>query len=498
MTERRLPIAIWLGFALSAIFFYPLAAALDSDPYYLQWQPAHSLEAGVAIVGLTLLLGALVYAVWPRTGRGATVALALIAVLPMLSLGAGLSRQLPFDDQLRELWESAAVRYAIPAAVLLGLAGGFLAWPAVIDRWLRRVLLGLSPVGLVVVETFVTTALHAGPIVARDVTPGAAQGNAAVASTSQANAAACPSVVAFLFDELSFSYLYDGTTVRNDYPNLRAFSERATNYLDVRAPGDETLVSVPGYLAGRPFDNIRVERNRLEYELGETRAQFSATEAGGLFAAARGAGFSPEAAGYYFPYCELLGTSVDTCRSFSFYNAAAAANGRFNPLHPIATTLILWPRQFPLGLFKNPPFAALQRELVARTREFAVRPLPADRPIFRYVHFSIPHLPFVFGPHGYDPPFDPLRQRPDTAYARQVQYVDRLFGELMADLGRGGALDRATVVVFADHGFRSGGREQNTRHVPFLVRRPGQTARADVTARIGGEALLHQIAACQP
>ena len=483
---RRLPLSIWLGFALSATFFYPLASSLDSDPYYLQWQGFHSVEFAVALLGLTPVLATLIYLVWPRTGRGATVALGLIAALPLLSLGAGLSRQLPGADQLRVLWEIAAIRYAIPAGVALGLAAAFLARPALVDRWLRGVLLALSPIGLIVVKTFVTTAMHAGPVVTRDAVPTAREG------------ASCPSVVALLFDELSFSYLYEGTSVRADYPNFRAFAERATNYLDVRVPREQTLSAVPSLLAGRPYNAVRLEGNQLVYEAGTDRGQISTHEAGRLFATARTAGFSPEVVGYYLSYCDLLGASVDVCRSFSFYNAAGVADGRFNPWHVVETTLILWPRQFPFGLFKNPPYAALQRDIVARTREFAVRPLPTNRSVFRYVHFSIPHLPFVFGPDGYDPPFDPLRQRPDTAYANQVRYVDRLFGELLRDLGRHGALERTTVVLFADHGFRSGGREENPRRVPFIVRRPGQTTRTEVAERIDGTDLLHRIAACQP
>jgi hypothetical protein len=483
---RRLLLSIWLGFALSATFFYPLASALDSDPYYLQWQGMHSVEAAVALLGLTPILATLIYLVWSRTGRGATVALALIAAFPLLSLGAGLSRQLPVAEHLRVLWEIAAIRYAIPAGVALGFAAAFIARPALLDRWLRRVLLTLSPVGLVVVKTLLATAMHAGPMVTRDAVPSAPAG------------AGCPSVVAFLFDELSFSYLYEGTSIRADYPNIRAFAERATNYLDVRVPGERTLIAVPSFLAGRPYDAVRLEGNQLAYEAGSDRGQISAQDAGRLFTTARTAGFSPEVAGYYLSYCDLLGASVDLCRSFSFYNAAGVAEGRFNPWHAVATTLILWPRQFPLGLFKNPPYGALQRDIVARTREFAVRPLPSDRSVFRYVHFSIPHLPFVFGPDRYDPPFDPLRQRPDTAYANQVRYVDHLFGELLRDLGPSGALERTTVVLFGDHGFRSGGLEEDVRRVPFIVRRPGQTTRTDVAERIGGEVLLHRLAACQP
>jgi hypothetical protein len=476
---RHILFSAWLGFALAAIFFYPLAASLDSDPYYLQWQPAHSYEAMAALGLIGAVLAALFYVVLPRSGRGTTLALVGLALLPLLSLGAGVSRQLPIDDALRTWWENPAIRYGVPGGVALLLAGAFALAPWFVEQAVRKLLVILSPVSVVVVASLVNGATGPGAVIARESVPAAP-------------AISCPSIVALLFDELSFAYLYDGTAIREEYPSLRAFSARSTNYLDVRAPGDETLISVPGYLAGRAFDNIRVEENRLEYELGAQRAVFNAQADDGLFALARRAGYATDISGYYFPYCEMLGSLAGRCRSFSFYNMSTVRPG-FSPLHPIMTTLILWPRQFPLGLLKNRPFAALQRDTVAATAAVAARPLDPSRPEFRLVHFSVPHLPFVFGPDGYDPPLDPLRQRPDTYYADQVRYADRLLGEVLAKMEQDGSFDRSTVVVFSDHGFRSGGRETNSRHVPFLVKRPGQASREDVTEARAGEQLLMQV-----
>ena len=474
--SRRLILrSAWLGFALAGLFFYPLAAAIDSDPYYLQWQPAHVAETWAALLILTALFAGLVYCTWPRATRSGDVALALVVLVPFLSLGAGVSRQLPIDDALRDAWESPTIGYGVPAALALFGAAAFVLRPRGFGRGLRGAVSAASPISLVVVWSLLTST-QAVPAIAIERTP-------------PPSTARCPSVLALLFDELSFAYLYDGTEVRPDFPQIRAFSGTATNHLRVRAPGDETLVSISGYLAGQAFDYIRVEGDHLDYERGTTRAVFKANAPDGLFATARRAGYSPEAVGYYFPYCDMLGSLVDACRSFSLYNVATA-NAGFSPLHPVMTTLILWPRQFPLGLLKNPPFARLQRALVEATYAFAVRPLPASRSAFRFVHFSVPHLPFVFGPDGYDPPFNPLRARPDTAYVAQVHYVDRLFGEVLAQLQRSGSLDRTTVVLFADHGFRSGGQEQNSRHIPFMVRTAGQRSRIDVTDDEGGERLL--------
>ena len=258
------------------------------------------------------------------------------------------------------------------------------------------------------------------------------------------------------------------------------------------APGRETLDALPSFLAGRRVREIEVSPDGLLERVEDGGlVPFEATAAEGLFGTARRLGFRTEMAGYYLAYCEMLDGSVDACRSRSFYNVSSPAD--FSPIDPFQTTLVLWPRQLPFGLLKNAPFAWHQREMVEDLTAFARRPVPARPAVFRFVHFSVPHLPFVFDADGYDPPFDPLRTEPDGAYARQVQYVDRLVGDLVGELRRAGAYERAAIVVLADHGYRFGGRERDPLRIPFIVKMSGQLERADVASEERGEELLVRV-----
>lgn len=471
----------WLGFTLASLFFYPLASALDGDPYYLQWQPAHSVEAAMALAGLSLVAALVLRPVLARRGRGATLALGALAVIPLLSLGAGLSRQLPIGDLLRSAWTEPFVRYGVPGVVAAGALLAFALRPQLAQRVLRRSLLILSPVGIVVVIGLARAGLREPVALSSSRTTDAA-----------APAPPCPSVLALLFDEFSFAYLHVDGAVGPGFPHLRAFAAHATNYQAVRSPGTDTMVAVPGYLAGRAFDAVRPAGDGLHYEAGAERGLVDPGAPGGLLHAARRAGLSPELVGYYFAYCQLSGAAADACRSLSFYNTSTVDRG-FSLWHPILTTLIVWPHQFPTGLLKNPAFAAHQRALVEATTAWLSRPLDADRPVLRFAHFSIPHLPFAFTEEGYDPPVDPLRQTPDDAYVRQLHFADRRFGEIVARMQRDGVYDRTTIVFFSDHGFRSGGQETDVRHVPFLVKWAGQRISADVRAPMAGEQLLRDI-----
>lgn len=475
----------WLGFTFAALFFYPLAAALEGDPYYLQWQPSHSVEALTALVVLAAVLGGALRVVLPQQQRWATVTLAVLAVVPLASLGAGASRQVPFSGDLRLAWESPFWRYGVTFVAAALPVAGLTWWPGASRRVLEWLLLVLSPVSLVVVVALVRPAFQPAVRIAVERPPAPSSGPS------------CPSVLALLFDELSFSYLFDeegGGEIRPEFPHFRSFATGATTYLAVRSPGGSTMTAIPGYLTGQSFDQVHPDRRGLRYVRGGAQGHIHVSDAEGLLHTARQAGLSPEILGYYFAYCDLVGTAVDRCRSFSFYNVSTL-NLRFSLVDPVLTTVILWPRQFPLGLLKHRAFGRYQRALVAATDRMLVPPITQAYPAFRLVHFSVPHLPFVFTEEGYDPPFDPLASRPDTAYVAQVRYIDRWLGEILGRMRQDGSYDRTTIVVFADHGFRSGRRERDPRHVPFLVKSAGQRSGRRIAASMAGEQLLDAVVA---
>jgi hypothetical protein len=487
---RRLVIAAWLGFALASLFFYSLAVAIDADIYYLQWQRGDLAEAIVALASLAVVLAAAIYALWPRTDRFALIALLALAALPLASFAAGVARQLPFDDALRAMGENRILGLGVSAGLLAALVAGIAFWPRGCLSGLRLLLLLVSPVSLVVVESLAASAAQADAVVrvSSDRTEPAAAPNG------------CAPVLAVLFDELSYAYLHADRRVRPEYPHIAALASQATSYDAMSAPGRETLVSMPSLLAARHIPNIRIEDHGIFESADDGRlVPFTARRPEALFPTAKRLGFRTEMAGYYLPYCEMLGGLLDACQSLSFYNMSSI-DDRFSVADPLLTTLILWPRQFPFGLLKNPAFARLQRGLVENTTAFAMRPTDSVRPAFRFVHFSIPHFPFVFDAEGYNPPLDPLRTSPDTAYAAQVRYADRLFGRLMQRMRDQGTYDGTTIVLLADHGFRFGGAERDPLQIPFIVKKAGQGTAMSIDAPVRGELMLKSVLedACRP
>jgi hypothetical protein len=485
-SPRALAGIVWFGIALAGLFFYPLAAALDGNIYYLQWQPAHGGEALLAF-GLLAVCGAAAARFCNRlSGRSAAVAWLLLTMAPFASFATAIARQVKWAPDLIRLWEHPLARIGLPAAIVTLLIAAVARRPALTVRAIRSTVAILSPIAVVVLVAFARASTHPGPVLRADRRDHRMPTD---------RVAPCSSVVALLFDELSFAYLYDQGRIRADFPHLRAFAAESREHLNVVAPGPDTLVSLPGFLTGRRIAGIAIDGERiLEGRPDGSTVALDVRSPEGLFAGARALGFSAEMAGYYFPYCAMLGDFADTCRSFSFYNTSTVSRA-FSPLHPLSTTLILWPRQFPFGIVKSVPFAVHQRNLVRETIAFAARPIERDQPVFRFVHVSIPHLPFAFGAGGFRPRLDALRTRPDDLYVDQLRYVDELVGRLFARWRLSGALDRATIVVLADHGFRFGGRERDPLHIPFIVRRAGRPDHDVVSTVERGERLLPRVLA---
>jgi arylsulfatase A-like enzyme len=159
--------------------------------------------------------------------------------------------------------------------------------------------------------------------------------------------------------------------------------------------------------------------------------------------------------------------------------------------------------QHPPGSEKRfAPAEAVNAEAIGWIRRVAVG--PERPPFFAYLHYLEPHTPYLCGPDA-DPGCraraaeinaelmltrrvdgEDERDRLRRLYAADVERMDRALGELLASLEAGGHLDRAWVVIVADHGELLGehGRFLHTAslhqpliRIPLLLRGPDLQAR---------------------
>ena len=303
-----------------------------------------------------------------------------------------------------------------------------------------------------------------------------------------------PPVVVVILDMIGYEDAFTPAgQVRDELPHLAAFARTATVFHRARSPGDETGRSLPGLLLQEEVGIVELRRHEARWKPAaapEVPARRAEEFARALPYAFARAGYRRVLIGYYLPYATLMPGAFDAVLTGSYYGVALDADSG-------AGLGNAWLHQWVgfAGASKDPASAVAKqfgvldalngqyyRNLNAAVHAEGLRYFrdclsPGD---FAVLHLPVPHQPYVFaadgGPSGCAG-LDP------AGYPGQLIYADGLFGEWMQALRDSGRWDESWVIMLSDHGphFRDyAGTPDGKRHVPFLVKAPGQTDRRDV------------------
>lgn len=282
--------------------------------------------------------------------------------------------------------------------------------------------------------------------------------------------------------------------VAEDLPNLRAFAGVSTYCSETRAPGLQTLESIPGICLQRAVGVPRVAGGGriLWPPRGNPSEQLEIADCGeSLPRTVRRAGGRSALCSYYLPWADWFAgeQAWDAASTRCFYGmGAVGARGWRGRVLRAALVLEKWNEA------SKTPLAALlkvSKVLIPAARRYIAslsEDIQADgaaylrrsfsRGDFALLHQPLPHPPFVFHEKG---AFDPFIVGDAAAYRAQFRWADALFGEWMAALRESGLWDEAWVLVTSDHGLHdlswSRAPERHDKsHVPLWVKAPGQTA----------------------
>lgn len=472
--KKALLLSLWLGLTLGSMFFYPLTSSLHDSPYYMHWKPIHSLELLLAWVFVSAIFFSLMLFSLKKSGTRIGVAVVIIALaFPLISMLLHMARQLKLDTSL--------IKFA-NGYILYGILGGLALLIAVIvlaDGFqnLRRKFQSALVIFLLVISPMNLTSVYAvfksGHFLSRQ----AFRQNAERPKDEKNSAMPYGDIYIIVFDEMSYEYLYENKNVKGAFPNIKAFSSQADNYHLASAPGDSTESSMPGILMGLRKVKLKIKGDNIYISEENKELLPLKLDAENLPSTARAKGYKTALYGWYHDYCKMFGNVLDECRSFSLYNYSDV-NERFSVLDPVRTTFILWPYVKPAGYFKVPVYSEFHKRNVEAIYRLAVSYLGKSEASFVFIHFPIPHIPFVYGPDGYNPPPDPYLPS-EQNYIKQLKYVDRLFGDFIGKMKVTGKYEKSAVVLMSDHNFREKAERMQWTRIPLVVKRPKQTLRMD-------------------
>ena len=320
-------------------------------------------------------------------------------------------------------------------------------------------------------------------------------------------------IVMVVFDEWSLTSILgrNGEIDRERLPNLAALADQATWYPNATAAADTTELALPAMLAGSPAKQGRLP-TASEYPvnlfslLAPSHELYALEPVSSLCPADVNLLAAPRPA-----FQQRLGLLVSDL-SLVWLNLSLPAAWT-SELPSVTQTWSGFGQDGPPTV-APPTGQPVQRALfhlrttdrAAEFRSFidAIGPT-RGRPAFYFMHSLLPHVPWEYLPSGrrYHAPRGrmhglerelwttdtwPVRHH-QKRYLLQVEFVDRLIGELIDRLESVGLFDESLVVVTADHGvaFRPGlsrrllepdepSREQllDVAAVPLLVKVPFQ------------------------
>ncbi len=368
-------------------------------------------------------------------------------------------------------WVKMLGYVALPVGLLIGCR----------ERYARTVLGGYRILGamfvLFVAQSFAWKHdVAAGHSVGRQIEEGATDGSGGL--------------YVLMFD----GWGYDPTFGNSEFslaamPHLSALLEQATLFHEAYSPGIETWVSMPRFL-------FQTDERADDYSYAEMRDMLFNRSDFSHFSSIFDLSDRP----YKFVgqsainYWNLLGKRVDYVQPFYEKNEGYFLKERVAGL--LGSQLAFFQK---IGWTletrslnddsMNESWYQQQRRIRPVLNDVLPR-LPAGT--FAFIHMLIPHRPYGFLRDG-SPRIPPRMDDPDGSfYLDNVYAADAVIGDFVKILKEKGVYDSALIVLTADHGLRPEDAALWERldvepfipekHVPLVIKYPGQRRRADVRA----------------
>lgn len=348
------------------------------------------------------------------------------------------------------------------AGMVVFAVAGLVALAATV-RWERRVVGGVLASLQIIFPLVLVTAAQGVWAIAQ--AGGRMRCGSGMSAAERLPGEAARRVLWVVYDELDYATAFERRPADLRLPAFDRLASEGLLATRATPPGDRTERSMPSVLNGtRVADAALVGRNQLMIETAGSAGRTAWSSEQTLLPQVRALGFNAGLAGFFLPYCALIGDSLAECSW-----EPCVTCGRLTGVFGSSFADSLWyqvaelaPRYGPrrhLGAFRAVQASALQ--------------LAADPTLgFAVLHLPVPHAPTIYdrGRNEYR-----LSGAPGDGYLHNLALADRSLGEIRGAVGDAGLASRTTLIVFGDHGRRAppGSHEISDPRVPLIVHVPG-------------------------
>jgi hypothetical protein len=293
-----------------------------------------------------------------------------------------------------------------------------------------------------------------------------------------------------IFDELDQRLVFEQRPASIQLPELDRL--RATSFFakDARPAGPDTPEAILSLLLGRKVASF--DRSSVKPVVFATNERASLGELETSFIRLGASGIRSSVAGWFLPYCEAFGKTLETCDepSPAALHSSSIAETMLSQWRNHRDGHWLVTRFSAEGQYRTPWFGwAKRREQLEGYRYLlksgiAAATEPSNGLVL--LHLPVPH------PHGiYNRYRDELSLDRGNSYIDNLELVDRTIADIRSALGKAGLTGHTILIVTSDHPWRpeiwshdsaftaeeralgAGGR---TNRIPFLVHLPQSSA----------------------
>ena len=277
-----------------------------------------------------------------------------------------------------------------------------------------------------------------------------------------------PRVIWILFDELSYQQVYERRFPGLQLPSFDALAAQSTIVTHTIPAGIYTAQVLPSLMTGEPVDANRSSSDgrRLSLHNPNSEAWQWFDQHNSVFQDALNLGYSTAVAGWYNPYCRILPDVLDHC----FWTYDSSAQNTMVPGAKLQSNL-MEPWKLFFGGMPGYRFGPSYLQIPKLTDIYAKQHISdyvaladaADRILDdQTIGFALLHLPIPHPEGIYDRRTDKFALR-HSSYIDNLALTDKVLGHIRAKLVQSGQWDASTIVIMADHSWRT---ELFWRHTP--------------------------------
>lgn len=268
-------------------------------------------------------------------------------------------------------------------------------------------------------------------------------------------------VLWIVFDEMDQRLSFGERPANLQLPELDRLRSQSVYAVNAYPPAPLTYMSMPALINGRlvaKVTPVRADELMIQFD-GETTAVGWSTQPN-VFSEARRSGFNTGLVGWCHPYCEVIGSSLSQCDEVKEKSneEITLKTSMFSQAEGLISTLPLV-TQAAIPLIQRVEFinqivttgerkkyTARYKRVVEGTLKAAVDP-NLD---LIFVHSPAPHPPGI-----YDRAKHSFSLQGKNSYLDNLALVDRMVGDLRRAMERAGVWDQTTIIISADHWWRS-------------------------------------------